>query len=160
MSRRTVTGLTVFILFISLCFLGLFIKSQSKIYQAEAEAVKIVNYTYPVDKVNEFYWITVNEKQTYFSLDFLDEKGTHRYAIINQAGGDVIYLTDQDIISEIDAKSIALADMKPKRILQARLGLVNKKPTWEVTLKNNNNTITYYYLDAKTGAWVQKIENI
>ena len=44
--------------------------------------------------------------------------------------------------------------------MQARLGMIKDTPVWEITIKNDNNTLTYYYLNAQDGSWLQKIENI
>lgn len=158
MNRKTVSILTVISLLMLLGFTWLFWKSQTKINQAEAEAVKLVEYDYSVKSVQDFDWVTLD--QTYFSLYFKDQDDQQRYAIIEREGGKVHYFTPQEIISEEDAISITKGDMKPHKILEARLGLLEDKPVWEVTLKNDNGTLTYYYLNATNGEWVKKIENI
>ncbi|MCW6659698.1 PepSY domain-containing protein [Aerococcaceae bacterium NML191292] len=158
MNRKTVSILTFICLLILLCFTWLFWQSQTKISQAESEAVKLVEYDYPVKSVKRFYWVTID--QTYFSLFFEDKDGQERYAIIARDGGKAQYYTPNDIISEEDAISIAKGDVNPHKILQARLGIMDDKPVWEVTFKNANGTLTYYYLNATNGEWIEKIENI
>ncbi len=44
--------------------------------------------------------------------------------------------------------------------MQARLGMIKEHARLEITIKNDNNTLTYYYLNAQDGSWLQKIENI
>ncbi|MFY9902626.1 MAG: PepSY domain-containing protein, partial [Trichococcus sp.] len=62
--------------------------------------------------------------------------------------------------TESEAKSITQADKNPERILEARLGIENEEPVWEVTYKNANNTIGYYLISAISGKWLKDIENI
>lgn len=158
MNRKTVSILTVIFLAILMGILGVFMQSQAKINQAEEETLALIEYDYQVDTINKFYWVTIGE--TYFSIDFVDETGQQRYAIIAQEGGDMQYYTADEIISEQDANAISLNDTGATDIVQTRLGLMDSEPVWEITLRNENNTITYYYIKARDGAWVQTISNI
>lgn len=132
--------------------------SQSDINQAENETIKLVEYDHKVKSVNDFYWTTIGK--TYFSLDFIDEDNNQRYAIVSQDGGDTKYYTPKDIISKEDAMSITVNNVKPYKIMQSRLGIHENQPVWEMTLLNENDTISYYYLNATNGEWIQTIENI
>lgn len=138
--------------------LGVFMQSQARVNQAEEETVSLVEFDYAVDKINKFYWVTTDN--TFFSLDFIDEEGVQHFAIVAQDGGDIQYFGENEIISEQDASDIATNEMAAMKIIQTRLGLLDNKPIWEVTLKNENNTLTYYYIDASTGQWVKTISNI
>lgn len=133
-------------------------RTQDTIYRAEDEAVELITYDYELDKVNKFYWSTTD--QTYFSVDFTDKEGAQHYAIIQQEGGEIAYFTPNEILSEDEAISIVLNDMTPFKIMQMRLALIEGQPVWEATIKNENNTITYYTISAKDGSWVMTIENI
>lgn len=158
MNRKTVSVLTAIFLILLMSILGVFMQSQSRVNQAEEETVSLVEFDYDVDKINKFYWITTDN--TYFSLDFIDQEGAQHFAIVAQDGGDVQYYTENQIISEQDASDIAINETSLMNIIQTRLGLLDQKPIWEVTLKNENNTLTYYYIDAATGRWVKTISNI
>lgn len=158
LNRKVVSTLTIILLLVLLSFSWLFWRSQTRIQQAEAEAIKLVEYDYPVKKVNKFYWTTINK--AYFSLDFVSDDNVQRYAIITREGGATAYYTPEQIISETDAISIAKSDVEPHKVLHARLGMLNESPVWEITIKNGDGTLTYYYLNATNGEWVQKIENI
>lgn len=138
--------------------LGVFMQSQARVNQAEEETVSLVELDYAVDKINKFYWVTTDN--TYFSLNFIDEEGAQHFAIVAQDGGDIQYYAENEIISEQDASDIAMNETSSIKIIQTRLGLLENKPVWEVTLKNENNTLTYYYIDASTGLWVKTISNI
>lgn len=158
MNRKTVSILTLIFLLILTSILVVFMQSQTKINQAEEETIALIEYDYPVDTINKFYWVTIGE--TYFSMDFVDEAGQQRYAIVAQEGGDMQYYTPDEIISEQEANAIGLNDTGATDIIQTRLGLFNNEPVWELTLRNENNTITYYYIKATDGSWVQTISNI
>ena len=147
LNRKVVSGLTLFFLIIFLIFAWVFYSSQA---QSQTD--------YTVKDVKKFYWTTISE--AYFALDFVDDSGQERYAIVKREGGTVNYYTPNQIISEEDAKAIALADNENYKIMQARLGMIKDTPVWEITIKNDNNTLTYYYLNAQDGSWLQKIENI
>lgn len=158
MNRKTVSILTAIFLVLLMSILGVFMQSQARVNQAEEETVSLVEFDYAVDKINKFYWVTTDN--TFFSLDFIDEEGVQHFAIVAQDGGDIQYFGENEIISEQDASDIATNELSAMKIIQTRLGLLDNKPIWEVTLKNENNTLTYYYIDAATGQWVKTISNI
>lgn len=158
MNRKTVSVLTAIFLILLVSILGVFMQSQARVNQAEEETVSLVEFDYTVDKINKFYWVTTDN--TYFSLDFIDEGGAQHFAIVAQDGGDIQYYAENEIISEQDASDIAINETSSLNIIQTRLGLLEDKPVWEVTLKNENNTLTYFYIDASTGRWVKTISNI
>ncbi|MBF6977783.1 hypothetical protein IU403_01330 [Aerococcaceae bacterium zg-BR22] len=158
MSKKLISFLTIVFLILLISFSALFIRTQDRIYRAEDEAVKLVSYDHEVKKVNKFFWSTIDK--TYFGLDFIGKDKKQHYALIAQDGGDTHYFTQNDIISEEDAKAITLNDVKPHRILQMRLSLLNAKPVWEATIKNKNGTLTYYTISAADGSWIQTIENL
>ncbi|MGX7106874.1 PepSY domain-containing protein [Hutsoniella sourekii] len=158
MSRRTVTILTIILLIVLATGLWLFSESQESIEQAEKETIELVNYDYPIDIVNDFYWFTLDD--SYFSLDFVDQEGQRRYAIVAQDGGDVDYYTEQDLISEDDAKSLAANYNEVASFMNTRLGMVEDVPVWEVAFKGKDQHLNYYYINAKSGEWLQTIGNL
>ena len=44
--------------------------------------------------------------------------------------------------------------------MQARLGKMDNRPVWEVTFKDQSGIMSYYYLDATDGEWIQTIANL
>lgn len=158
LNRKIISFLTGLLLVLLVSLFYLFIKTQDSIYRAEDESIKLVSYDHTVKSVNKFYWSTTDK--TYFALDFNDDQSSQHYAIIAQEGGEIAYFTANEIISENEASSIVLNDMKPFKIIQMRLSLLNNEPVWEATIKNENSTITYYTISAKNGSWIQTIENI
>lgn len=158
MNKRTVSILTFLTLVIMIALLGVFVRSQVAINRAEDEAIALVSYDHKVKSVNDFYWTTTD--QAVFTMEFLDDQGQAFYAIIEREGGNIHYYPVEDLINEADAKAITASEIKNPKILQARLGLYEGQPAWEMTIKNQNQTITYYLLSAETGEWLQTISNI
>lgn len=150
--------LTVFLLIILLTGLGLYISVNSDLRAAENSTLKLVEKDYQVSQVTEFYWVTINE--TSYSMKFVDKVGQTYYAIMNQDATTPTYYSENDLISQQDAESIAASDLENTRILNTRLGLMDNDPTWEIVLKNEDNTLIYYRLDARDGTWKQKIDGI
>ncbi|AXY25840.1 hypothetical protein CL176_07425 [Suicoccus acidiformans] len=158
MSSRTVRNLTVFFLLLLIVLLLIFSRSQQSIRQAEAEALAIIEADYQVDNVNNFYWLITND--TYFSLDFTNASGKEMYAIIAQAGGEVTYYDHAELITEADALSLAKNYNDVEDFLNVRLGLLEELPVWEVTFRAPDQSMAYYYINAKNGEWVQTIGNL
>lgn len=158
MNRRTVNLLTLVLLIILAFFLFLFNGSQDTINQAQAEAVELVSVDYPVDQVYNFYWLTTDE--TCFSMLFTDEAGIARYAIIHQDGGDVEYFEADEFITESQARLLIFEEIDPAEILNARLGLREGQPVWEITIINQSDLMDYYYVNARTGIWEWRIGDI
>lgn len=159
MSQRFVNTLTAIIVILLIVFMGIFMMSQQSINQAQAETEELVSLDYPVDRTNKFYWLTT-PAETFFAIDFTDEAGDDRYAIVAQEGGDIFYFNHNELITEEDAKGLTLNYAETKEIIQARLGMYNGKPVWEVTFTDEADGMNYYYIDAQTGEWIQTIANL
>lgn len=158
MNRKVVSGLTVILLVILVALLFLYSESMSGMVKAQEETVQLVELDHTVEEINDFNWVTFEE--AYFTLDFMDDEGNQIYAIVTQDGGDINYFTPRDIISQQDALSITLSENEQAKLLQARLGLLDGLPVWEVSFKAENNTLSYYYINATDGDWYQTIANI
>ena len=158
LSRKTVTILTLLLLVIGSGFLWIFIQSQKKIVQAEQEAIELISVDQKIKHVNDFQWFTLEEST--FSMDFVNHKDQQIYAIIQQEGGDIEYYTLQDIISAKDAQAITASEKKGDYYLNTRLGKIENIPVWEVIFRDKNEKINYFYINAKSGEWLQSIENI
>jgi len=136
----------------------IFYRAQKPMMQAQNEAIVIAKKEANIQEVEDFYWY--NGSETYFTVAGTDNKNEELYVIIKKNGGHTTILNTQQVVTESEAKSITQADKAPKVILEARLGIENDEPVWEVTYKNDNETIGYYLISALTGKWVRDIENI
>lgn len=158
LNRKVVSGLTVILLIILVGLLFIFSQSTRGMVQAQEETMALVELDHTIEDVNNFYWVTFDE--TFFTLDFTDDQGQQIYAIVTQDGGDIHYYTSQDIISHQDALSITLSENNPAKLLQPRLGMLNNQPVWEISFKTEEDTLSYFYIDARNGEWIQTIANV
>lgn len=126
--------------------------------QAEKEAVEIAEKQAGVKSADHFYWYNGNE--TYFTVVGKNEKNQSKIVIIQQGNGKVTIYDAENTLSESDVYKITWRDRKPKKVLEARIGLEDGKPIWEVSYKQENGRIGYYILSLQTGEWIRSIENI
>ena len=114
--------------------------------------------TVEFSKVTKFY--LYNTDASYYTVMGEDKDGNAIYAIIPEEGGDVTVLQQSAVVNEQEARSITLQDKPDVEVLEARLGLLNGEPVWEVNYRMSNQRIGYYYISAKNGKWIKDIENI
>ena len=156
--KNVIVGTIVLLFLMIVSSYTIFYRSQQPILQAEKEATAIAEENANIQKVQDFYWY--NGSETYFTLAGIDDNNEELYVIIKKDGGETTILNTAEVITESEAKSITQADKNPERILEARLGMENEEPVWEVTYKNANDTICYYLISAISGKWLKDIENI
>ena len=158
LSQKWIPVTSMILLSLMMFFIFIYASSVSGLAQAEVEAKDIIEVDYPIEQVHQFNMVTM--KESYFSMFFTDNEGVERYAIIKQDGGDTDYYTNEDIISREDAIGITKYDNEIDKVMQARLGKMDNRPVWEVTFKNQSGIMSYYYLDATDGEWIQTIANL
>lgn len=159
MSQRTINLLTIAVILLILLSLLVYTTIQRPIKQARKEVIQLVSLDYPIEKVNAFYWLTANQ-DAYFSLDFTDEEEQERYALVDRNSGDITYYEASDLLSHDEALAITKNDKEPSKLMQARLGQLDGKVVWEVSYKDADDLLNYYYLDATNGEWIQTINAI
>ncbi|CZQ82073.1 cell wall elongation regulator TseB-like domain-containing protein [Trichococcus ilyis] len=158
MKKNIIVGAIVILFLMIVGSYTIFYRSQQPIMQAQKEATAIAEENANIQKVQDFYWF--NGSETYFTIAGIDDNNEELYVIIKKDGGETTILNTAEVITESEAKSITQADKSPERILEARLGMENEEPVWEVTYKNTNDTIGYYLISAISGKWLKDIENI
>ena len=159
LSRRTVSVLTILIAVVLLFLFSVFIFSQRPIEQAREETTNLINIDHPIEETTEFYLLTTPE-ETYFSLEFTTTDNEPMYGIVARDSGETVYYNYNELITNEDALAITVNDLNPTEVQQARLGLVEDEPVWEVTYIDEDSTMGYYYISAKDGSWIQTISNL
>ena len=89
-----------------------------------------------------------------------DTEGKAIYAITPEEGGEVTILQQSAVVNEEEARSITAQAKPDVEVLEARMGILNGEPVWEVNYRMNNRRIGYYYISAQNGQWIKDIENI
>ena len=82
------------------------------------------------------------------------------YVVIKQDGANTTILNASEIVTEDEAKSIAQAEVTPTEVLEARIGVADEEPIWEVSYLDKNGQLGYYILSANTGQLVKEYKNI
>ena len=132
--------------------------AQKPFNQAKDEAFTLVKKQTDIETMDQFYWY--NGEETYFTVIGKNDQNDTHIAIIRQSDGKMTLLEAEGTISEKEAKAITKRDKNPSRILEARIGMNETMPIWEVSFKQDNGQIGYYILSLKTGEWIKSMENI
>lgn len=158
MKKRIIIFLTIVMGIIIISSIFIYRTSRQPLVQAKEETTRIAKESSELVTVNEFYWY--NNKKTYFAVSGANKKDENMIVIVEQKGGNVVVLNPGQFISENEAKQIAYTETKPKKMLEARIGLDNDVPVWEVAYEQDNGKLGYYIVTAKEGKWVKGIKNI
>ena len=126
--------------------------------QAEQETVAFLKERTDLKDVDEFYWY--NSEATIFTVKGSNESAEEKYYLVKPDGGTVIMFDAADMVTEQEARRKTNEARSPKRILNAKIGLMEETPIWEVTYKNEHDRLGYYIIDLKTGEWIRSVDNI
>lgn len=151
-------GLIIVMFSIIIGSVVLYRRSVGPYNQAKQEASVIAQREADLVNVEEFYWY--NGSETYFSLIGDNEEGEGIVVIIRQEGGQVMTFPLDEVYPETDAIRQVINEKSPERILQARIGIEEESPVWEVSYRNESGRIGYYIMDLETGEWIRTIDNI
>lgn len=149
--------LLLFILIVS--SYTIFFRSQQPLVQAEKEAKKIAEEVADVDYIKDFYWYNGTD-ETYFTVEGFTESMDHVYVVIKQNGGDTLLLDADEVVTEEEAKSILQAQKDPFEILEARIGIEEDTPFWEIAYKNDDGSMGYLLISVYTGETIREYNDI
>nr|WP_244244675.1 DUF5590 domain-containing protein [Marinilactibacillus kalidii] len=107
---------------------------------------------------SEFYWY--NDSETYFTVVGETEQNERLIVIKNQETEEIISLNEADTLSKQQAVQMTREARQPKKILEARIGIDDDRPVWEVSYRNQNGRLGYYILSLEDGEWIRTIDNI
>lgn len=150
MKRNLVMGLIGLLFILIVGSYSIFYQSQRPIVQAESEATQIAKQAADVQKVEDFFWYNGTEA-TYFAVSGYTIDNEMVYVVIKQDGGQTWVFSADEIVTEDEAKAIVQAAREPSDMLEARIGIADEEPFWEVAYKDENGRLNYYQLSAKSG---------
>ena len=134
------------------------VSAQRPYKQAKLEAFELAKQKGDIQTPNHFYWY--NGEETYFSVTGTSSNQEELVVFIQQDTGKVFVYPGAGMITKEEAISRVVEDKRPEKILEARMGLLNNEPIWEVSYKQQNGRLGYYVLSMETGQWISNIENI
>lgn len=156
--KKVLTSILVLMLVLIFTVSLILTRSLSPYNQAKAEATELATRKADLRDVEDFYWFNGNE--TYFTITGLNSEGASIVAIIQQDGGEVKVLNEEDTISKERAIQLAVQREMPLKILEARIGQYQDKPIWEVSFQEENGSIGYATFSLTSGEWVRTVKNI
>lgn len=133
-------------------------RSLSPYKQAKAETIDVASRRADLKETGDFYWY--NGTETYFTITGLNSHQTPIIVIVQQDGGAIEVLNEEDTISKQVAIQQTITREQPNEILQARIGIYKNQPIWEVSFQFENKSIGYSYFSLTTGEWIKTIKNI
>lgn len=133
-------------------------KSVSPLKQARAETIDLAERQADLVEADDFYWYNGNE--TYLTVTGKNSQGEEIIVIVKQEGGATEIIKQEDSFSKNDAIQKVAELENPVRILEARIGIHEKLPVWEISFRQENGRIGFTMFSLKTGEWVRTIKNI
>ncbi len=150
----SIIGMLLFILAVT----TVITRSLAPFQQAEAETIELASRRADLVEAEDFYWY--NGEESFFTITGTNSQDTPIIVIVQQNGGAIEVVEQENAMTEYEAISQTIEREKPEKILEARIGLYENKPIWEVSFRQENKSIGYtiYYLTS--GEWVRTVKNI
>lgn len=133
-------------------------KSVSPLKQARAETIDLAERKADLVEADDFYWYNGNE--TYLTVTGRNSVDEEIIVIVKQEGGSLEVVNQADSFSKGDAIRKVVELESPVRILEARIGIHEGLPIWEISFRQENGRIGYTMFSLKTGEWIRTIKNI
>lgn len=156
--KKVLTGILVLMLVLVFSVTLILTRSLSPYNQARAEATELASHKADLRDAKDFYWFNGNE--TYFTITGSNSEGTPIIVIVQQDGGEIKVLNEEDTISKGHVIQLVLQRETPHKILEARIGQYNDAPVWEVSFELENGSIGYATFSLTSGEWVRTVKNI
>lgn len=157
--KKNIFIVSIVVMIVVIAFsISVYQTASKPLHKAEDEAFAVAKSNAGLTKVEDFYWY--NGTETYFTVTGTNQENEAVIAIVAQDGGDTTVLNQADIITEAEAVQLTRQAVNPKEILEARIGIEDETPIWEVAYKQENGRLGYYVLSLETGEWIKGIENI
>lgn len=157
MKKNLTTTLIIMLLFI---FAVTFVitRSLAPFNQAKAETEELAIRRANLVESDEFYWY--NGTETFFTITGKNDQGQPIIVIVQQDGGNIEVVDANEAITKYDVMQLTIERESPKRIREARIGIENKQPIWEVSFEMENGSLGYSLFSLTTGEWLKTIKNI
>lgn len=156
--KKFFIGLTVLLIMLIIGSIVLYRRSVAPYNNSKEEAFEYAIAHSDIITPEEFYWY--NDTETFFTVVGKTEEDTELVVLINQDNGDVTSIPIEETISKQSAIQKTREARQPDKILEARIGMDNNIPIWEVSYRNENGRLGYYILSLEDGEWLRTIDNI
>ncbi|EXJ22425.1 hypothetical protein ADIAL_2011 [Alkalibacterium sp. AK22] len=126
--------------------------------RARRDTIAFVSERTSLQEAQDFFWY--NGEETFLTVTGINEEGVERIYIVQQDGGQILSLSKENTLSKEQAIQMTKESRQPDRILNARIGMQDDTPIWEISYRNQNNRLGYFIIDLRTGEWIRTIDNI
>lgn len=156
--KKFFLGLAVFLIALIIGAVVVYTKSIASYNESKEQAFDYAITNSDIVVPEEFYWY--NDKETYFTVVGQTEQNEELVVLINQDNGEVTSIPIEETISKQEAIQLTKQARQPDKVLEARIGIDNEIPVWEVSYRNENGRLGYYILALEDGEWLKTINNI
>lgn len=156
--KKFLTALLIGMLLLIFSVVFIITRSLTPLNQAKTETVELASRRADLVEENEFYWY--NGTESYFTITGMNSDNTNIIVIVQQNGGNIEVFNQEETISKSTAIQQTINREQPMKILQARIGMYQELPVWEVSFELENEDIGYTYYSLTTGEWLKTIKNI
>lgn len=156
--KKFLMTLLITMLLLILGVTAILTRSLSPYNQAQAETTEVATRRANLAEAEEFYWF--NGDETFFTVTGTDTEGTPIIVIVQQDGGAIEVISQEDAITAYEAIEKTTDRESPQSILEARIGMYNDTPIWEVSFKQADGSLGYSIYTLTSGEWIRTIKNI
>lgn len=156
--KKVVIGLVIAMSLLIVGAVYLYSQSTQSYSRAKSDTIAYVAERTNLSEVDDFFWF--NGEETYFTITGTNEDGEERIYIVQQQGGQITTLSAEATISKQEAIQRTRQAREPQKILNARIGMLDGTPVWEVSYRNDNDRLGYYVINLRNGEWIRTIDNI
>lgn len=157
MKKFLITSIVIMLLLI-LAVTTLVTRSLAPYRQAEAETIELASRRADLVDAEDFYWY--NGAESFFAVTGTNSQDIPIIVIVQQDGGAVEVFEQENSITEHEAISQTLERENPAQILEARIGMYENTPIWEVSFRQENGSTGYAMYSLTSGEWIRTIKNI
>jgi uncharacterized protein YpmB len=155
--KKLVFILVIIVLIMLGFFSKIYLSSIKPVKIAEKKAIALAEKKVKMSKVDDFH--IYNRTETVYVIEGKNEHNEKIIIWIPEKSKQVVVIKAKDGITKGEAVQRLEDTKNPKKIVTARLGMLDNIPSWEIYYQSDNNLINYYYIDFETGEWLKKYEN-
>ncbi|MEC6747155.1 DUF5590 domain-containing protein [Marinilactibacillus sp. XAAS-LB27] len=156
--KKFFIGLSVFLIVLIIGSVVIYRRSVALYNDTEEQAIEYAIANSEIVSATDFYWY--NDTETTFTVVGETEEGESLVVFTNQETQETTTLNISDTIPKQQAVQLTREARQPKKILNARMGIDNQRPVWEISYRNQNGRLGYYILSLQDGEWIRTIDNI
>ncbi|MGR3741787.1 PepSY domain-containing protein [Companilactobacillus sp. DQM5] len=158
MSRVTRSWIIVGIILIGMVSTFWFFSIASEPYTSARQQANNIAFK-SADINTPDYFSNFTQKKQYFTVGGLTSKNKYRYVIIDAKSGKIKILNKNQYSKDYIMNMIK-EKFNVKKIFHINLGLIDKKPIWEISYLDKNNKSNYVFIDYYSGKITETIKDI